>query len=398
MLLALTPLAAALDGRPGLARWVAWPCCSRPGRAGGGQVAGRRDHAAPGGVGELRCAPAVAPGRAWGAGGAAGLPGGGRAVDRGGGHVRRARPLSQPLRRAAQDGVPLRGVAGDLGSRLARLLPCGAGVGAFDPVFCAAEPLGSGRFRGSSITPTTTTWRGSWKVGWLAAAVSSSLSWTWLALLWPGGRGHAMARTLARARPASPILALLAMSAVDYPLRTENLGLPLRLPPGPRRARSRLTAKAEMIAPWRSGGAGPRVRGGGAGGRVPGVDPPATARWWAGGDRQRRANIKPIRVRGVVEGTDAELIPGARTGNPVANWNHGLAQARAPIRLSGPPGRNCCSNLADLRRAVNASPTKGERAVIGRTVVTRRRAALPLQPRLRRRPSPTPVHRRCCPW
>ena len=66
---------------------------------------------------------------------------------------------------------------------------------------------------------------------------------------------------------------------------------------------------------------------------------------------------------------DIRLLEGTRTGNPVDNWNHGLAAARAPLRVL----IHQDETLLDpryLRDAVDALARPGVVAAIGRTVVS----------------------------
>ena len=62
------------------------------------------------------------------------------------------------------------------------------------------------------------------------------------------------------------------------------------------------------------------------------------------------------------------LVEGARTGNPVDNWNHGLDQAGAEIRLLVHQDEWLIDPFY-LRRAVDAFADPRVSAVIGRTVV-----------------------------
>lgn len=100
-----------------------------------------------------------------------------------------------------------------------RHLPFGAGVGSFDRVFRAAEPLAlvGPRFFNHAHNDFLEAFL---EGGWLAAALFLAFL-AWFAVqarrAW-GRKGSDLARAATIA-----ILALLAMSSVDYPLRTETL-------------------------------------------------------------------------------------------------------------------------------------------------------------------------------
>ncbi len=82
------------------------------------------------------------------------------------------------------------------------------------------------------------------------------------------------------------------------------------------------------------------------------------------GDRIRAFVTHAARTR-----RDIRFVEGARTGNPVDNWNHGLAAARAQPRVL----IHQDETLLDpqyLRDAVDALARPGVVAAIGRTVVT----------------------------
>ncbi len=82
------------------------------------------------------------------------------------------------------------------------------------------------------------------------------------------------------------------------------------------------------------------------------------------GDRIRAFVSHAARIGG-----DIRLLDGARTGNPVDNWNQGLAAARAPLRVL----IHQDETLLDphyLRDAVDALAKPGVVAAVGRTVVS----------------------------
>ena len=82
------------------------------------------------------------------------------------------------------------------------------------------------------------------------------------------------------------------------------------------------------------------------------------------GDRVRRYIADTERLHGV-----GAYVEGARTGNPVDNWNHGLARATASARVL----IHQDEILLDpryLRDAVDALDRTGAAAAIGRTVLT----------------------------
>jgi O-antigen ligase len=99
-------------------------------------------------------------------------------------------------------------------------LPLGSGVGSFDRVFEAAEPLVL--VRPTYFNHAHNDYLELWlETGWVGVAIFS-LFLVWLAIAtlraWRGGSD------LARASSAA-ILLLMAESAVDYPLRTETLAV-----------------------------------------------------------------------------------------------------------------------------------------------------------------------------
>ncbi len=82
------------------------------------------------------------------------------------------------------------------------------------------------------------------------------------------------------------------------------------------------------------------------------------------GDRVRAFVTHAARTR-----TDLRFLEGARTGNPVDNWNHGLAAARAPVRVVIHQDETLLDQRY-LRDAVDALKAPGVTAAIGRTNVS----------------------------
>jgi glycosyltransferase involved in cell wall biosynthesis len=86
-------------------------------------------------------------------------------------------------------------------------------------------------------------------------------------------------------------------------------------------------------------------------------------------DDSRGDRIRAFVTHAALTWGDIRLLEGTRTGNPVDNWNHGLAAARAPLRVL----IHQDETLLDpryLRDAVDALARPGVVAAIGRTVVS----------------------------
>ena len=99
-------------------------------------------------------------------------------------------------------------------------LPFGAGVGAFDRVFRAVEPLKlvAAHYFNHAHNDYLETWL---ETGWMGAALILAFAGWSAAAVFKAWKGHdALTRAAAIAVPA-----LLAQSFVDYPLRTESLAV-----------------------------------------------------------------------------------------------------------------------------------------------------------------------------
>jgi glycosyltransferase involved in cell wall biosynthesis len=86
-------------------------------------------------------------------------------------------------------------------------------------------------------------------------------------------------------------------------------------------------------------------------------------------DDSRGRRIQSFLTDAVRAGSNVRYLVGARTGNPVDNWNHGLAAARAPLRVVIHQDETLLHPYY-LRDAVDALARLGVVAAIGRTVVS----------------------------
>ena len=97
-------------------------------------------------------------------------------------------------------------------------LPLGSGLGSFDAVFRSVEPLD--RLDSSFFNQSHNDYLESWlEAGWFAAAILGGFLVWFVRRTWTAWRSQSSARHLQRASSIA-ILAVLAHSAADYPLRT----------------------------------------------------------------------------------------------------------------------------------------------------------------------------------
>ena len=86
-------------------------------------------------------------------------------------------------------------------------------------------------------------------------------------------------------------------------------------------------------------------------------------------DDSRSSGIRALTVAMAATHPFVRYVAGARSGNPVDNWNHGLDLAAAPLRLLAHQDEFLIDPLF-LRRAVDAMAPIEVAAVLGRTVVS----------------------------